>query len=76
MFETHIKTLSKNSKKLIKDGYFIEKVEDLNFLEELKDTFLRYQDLKWSIKVNDLSLLHNKLRAKNLNDIRYGFFKK
>ena len=76
MLKDFYKDLSKNSKKLIDDGYFIVDIEDIEKLHFMRSSFVDYL-LKFheiSIPLEKLALLHEFVSFENINDIRYGFY--
>lgn len=75
MFESFKKKLSVNAKNLINQGYVVLNVEDKERLSFFRDQFIMFLLDNYQIKIKKLENFHNHINGKDLNEIRYGFFK-
>lgn len=76
MFQKYSKNFSNDAKKLIKNGYCVFKIENLDLLNNIRDEFKTFLSEEKNITTKDLSRLHNDLEPKNVNDARVGFYNK
>tara|TARA_B100000787_G_C16187859_1_gene295716 strand:+ start:1139 stop:1942 length:804 start_codon:yes stop_codon:yes gene_type:complete len=67
---------SKNSKKLIDDGYFIIDIDNIDKLESIKGSFTKYLQESHNVIIppENLDSLHEFVSVEDLNEIRLGFF--
>jgi sporadic carbohydrate cluster 2OG-Fe(II) oxygenase len=76
MLQDFYKDFSKNSKKLIDDGFFIIDIENIEKLGKIRNSFTGYLKESHGIEIvpEKLELLHEHISIESLNDIRLGFF--
>ena len=73
LFEKYVKELDEQSKKLIKFGFFLFDIEDLNELHNLKKELINFlKEINSSI--NELDEVHKFIKISELNEIRLGFY--
>ena len=76
MLQDFYKDFSKNSKKLIDKGYFIVDIENIEKLQDIRNSFTEYLRDSHDINIfpENLELLHEHTPIENVNEIRFGFF--
>lgn len=72
-FHNFLEKLDNQSQKLINDGYFIFEIEDIDYLNLLRDELLDY--LRHIVpSITNLQDMHQFIKIKELNDVRIGFY--
>jgi sporadic carbohydrate cluster 2OG-Fe(II) oxygenase len=74
MLEKFTKSLSKDSNELINKGFIKFKIEDTNYLESIKNKFIKFLFRDYQIKINNLSELHKHLDYNKVNKLRLAFY--